>query len=99
MGHKDFSNILLGFLHIFSAGILRVIKPSVSDYTQLYASGIEGQDTCEGNSGNALVKIQSSSWVLEGVMSYRQNCWEQNRQPVCIAVSSFDQWIRSNLRQ
>lgn len=75
----------------------RAIRIDV-DGTQLCAGGIDQQDTCDGDSGNALMKVASSTWIVEGVVSYGRSCGVQDRPAIYTRVSAFDQWIRSRLR-
>lgn len=73
------------------------IEVAVGD-TQFCAGGIKGQDTCEGDSGNALMRIASSSWVVEGVVSYGRSCGVSDRPAVYTKVFAFTEWILSNLK-
>lgn len=65
---------------------------------QLCAGGIYAQDTCDGDSGNSLMKIVSNAWVVEGIVSYGRGCGVQDWPAVYTRVSAFDQWIRSHLK-
>lgn len=68
------------------------------DEKQLCAGGVEKQDTCDGDSGNALMKIVSNSWIIEGIVSYGRSCGVAELPAVYTRVSAFEQWIRSNMR-
>lgn len=66
--------------------------------TQLCAGGIYAQDTCDGDSGNSLMKVSSNVWVVEGIVSFGRGCGVQDWPAVYTRVSAFDQWIRYHLR-
>lgn len=68
------------------------------DDNQLCAGGIYAQDTCDGDSGNPLMKIKSGSFVVEGLVSFGRGCGLQDWPAVYTRVSSYDRWIKSNLR-
>lgn len=64
---------------------------------QICAGSIEGMDTCDGDSGNPLMKISTSGWVAEGIVSYGRSCGS-DFPAVYTKVSNYDNWIRRNLR-
>lgn len=41
---------------------------------QLCAGGNYGQDTCDGDSGNPLMRVTPEAWVLEGIVSFGRAC-------------------------
>lgn len=70
---------------------------SVSD-NQVCAGGVFGADTCDGDSGNPLMKITTSGYVVEGVVSFGRGCGLEGFPAVYTKVSAYDNWIRKNLR-
>lgn len=65
---------------------------------QVCAGGVFGSDTCDGDSGNPLMKIASSGFVVEGVVSFGRGCGLEDFPAVYTKVSAYDNWIRRNLR-
>lgn len=71
---------------------------SVVNGKQFCAGGINREDTCDGDSGNALVRIVAGSWIAEGIVSYGLGCGLPDQPGVYTKVTEFDYWIRSNLK-
>lgn len=65
---------------------------------QLCAGGISGYDTCDGDSGNPLMKITANSWIVEGIVSFGRGCGLQDFPAVYTKVANYDSWIRRNLK-
>lgn len=68
------------------------------DDSQLCAGGIAGEDSCRGDSGGALMKLQGDNWFVEGIVSFGNKCGLAGWPGVYTRVSSFEDWIKSNLR-
>jgi len=68
------------------------------DPSQVCAGGVYGKDTCDGDSGNPLMRVSNNHWIVEGIVSFGRGCGLQEWPAVYTRVSSFDQWIRTNLR-
>ncbi|XP_031631323.1 serine protease 7-like [Contarinia nasturtii] len=83
--------------HSSCVGKYQTLGISVNN-DQICAGGIEGYDTCDGDSGNPLMKISSTGWVAEGIVSYGRSCGLDNFPAVYTKVSNYDNWIRRNLR-
>lgn len=69
----------------------------ISD-TQLCAGGVYAQDTCEGDSGNALMRFVSNAWVIEGVVSFGRGCGLEDWPAVYTRVSNYVDWIQRRMR-
>lgn len=65
---------------------------------QLCAGGIFGYDTCDGDSGNPLMKASTYAFIVEGVVSFGRSCGLEDFPAVYTRVSNYDNWIRSNVR-
>lgn len=65
---------------------------------QLCAGGVWGRDTCDGDSGNPLMKIAANAWVVEGIVSFGRGCGLEDFPAVYTKVSNYDNWIRRNMR-
>lgn len=65
---------------------------------QLCAGGTWGRDTCDGDSGNPLMKIAANLWVVEGIVSFGRGCGLKDFPAVYTKVSNYDDWIRRNMR-
>lgn len=68
------------------------------DSNQVCAGGVYGKDTCDGDSGNPLMRVSNNHWIVEGIVSFGRGCGLHEWPAVYTRVSSFDQWIKSNLR-
>lgn len=66
---------------------------------QVCAGGIFSMDTCDGDSGNPLMKVASSGWIVEGIVSFGRGCGLEDFPAVYTKVFNYDNWIRSNIRQ
>lgn len=75
----------------------RSVGIAVGD-SQLCAGGVYAKDTCDGDSGNSLMKISGNVWVVEGIVSFGRGCGVEDWPAVYTRVASFDQWIRYQLK-
>ncbi|XP_063077374.1 mite allergen Der f 3-like [Engraulis encrasicolus] len=57
--------------------------------------GTGGKDTCQGDSGGALVSKQGSVWLTMGVASFGVGCGEAQYPGVYTRVAPYESWIRS----
>lgn len=64
---------------------------------QLCAGGNYGSDTCDGDSGNGLLKLAANSWVIEGIVSFGRGCGLPEWPAVYTKVSNYQSWIIRNL--
>ncbi|KAG5671086.1 hypothetical protein PVAND_001300 [Polypedilum vanderplanki] len=69
--------------------------------TQLCALGIDGKDSCNGDSGNGLIYMNTQSshvhWVLMGIVSFGSNPCSSDIPGVYTRVSEYTSWIMSKL--
>ncbi|XP_041969725.1 CLIP domain-containing serine protease 2-like [Aricia agestis] len=76
----------------------------VINNNQLCAGGLEGQDSCRGDSGGPLMgqgsdTRQSEAWVVFGVVSYGPSpCGTKGWPGVYTRVASYLDWIKSTIR-
>lgn len=66
--------------------------------SQLCAGGVYAEDTCDGDSGGPLMKLMDNFWVIEGIVSFGRGCGLEGWPALYTRVSSFEQWIRSNVK-
>jgi len=52
-----------------------------------------GMDSCQGDSGGALVTKNGSVWVQNGVVSFGEGCANPNSPGVYTRVSHYQEWI------
>lgn len=64
---------------------------------QLCAGGDFAKDSCHGDSGGPLMKLQKV-WILEGVVSYGNRCGLEDWPGVYTRVLAYMGWIRANIR-
>lgn len=64
---------------------------------QLCAGGDFAKDSCHGDSGGPLMKLQKV-WILEGVVSYGNRCGLEDWPGVYTRVMAYMGWIRANIR-
>lgn len=72
--------------------------------TQLCAGGEKNQDSCRGDSGGPLMKVEKiggkSSWFLKGVVSFgTEKCGTEDVPGVYTRVSKFVDWIQENIEE
>lgn len=65
---------------------------------QLCAGGVWGYDTCDGDSGNPLMKFTAHGWVVHGIVSFGRGCGLDDFPAVYTKVANYDDWIRRNIR-
>lgn len=82
--------------HYYCQSKYRALGITVTD-NQLCAGGIYGSDTCDGDSGNGLLKVAANSWVIEGIVSYGKECGLPEWPAVYTKVSNYQNWIIRNL--
>lgn len=70
---------------------------SVSN-NQICAGGIYGYDTCDGDSGNPLMRIAVDAWVVEGIVSFGLGCGLEGFPAVYTKVSNYNNWIVKNIQ-
>lgn len=75
----------------------RVVGIDVTD-NQLCAGGVYGKDTCDGDSGNPLMKVSSGFWVVDGIVSFGRGCGQAGWPAVYTRVEAYEQWVRQKLR-
>lgn len=69
--------------------------------TQICAGGVQGQDSCRGDSGGPLMgqAPSANNWVVVGVVSYGPApCGTQGWPGVYTRVGAYIDWILSKLR-
>ncbi|XP_050091044.1 CLIP domain-containing serine protease B9-like [Anopheles aquasalis] len=71
-------------------------KKAVITTNQICAGGEHAKDSCKGDSGGPLMKLQKV-WYLEGVVSYGYGCGLEDWPGVYSHVPAYMSWIRSNL--
>lgn len=64
---------------------------------QLCAGGDFAKDSCHGDSGGPLMKLQKV-WTLEGVVSFGNRCGLEDWPGVYTRVQAYVDWIRENVR-
>ncbi|XP_065073609.1 CLIP domain-containing serine protease B4-like [Ochlerotatus camptorhynchus] len=70
--------------------------------TQLCAGGEKGKDSCRGDSGGPLMKLEQlggqSAWFLKGIVSFgTEKCGTENVPGVYTRISEFMDWILENI--
>lgn len=83
--------------HTYCRSKYQALGISISD-KQLCAGGNYGSDTCDGDSGNGLMKVVANSWVIEGIVSFGRGCGLEDWPAVYTKVSNYENWIRRNLK-
>lgn len=66
--------------------------------TQICAGGEYAKDSCDGDSGGPLMRKISSSWTLEGIVSFGNRCGLDNWPGVYTRVAEYESWIKRNLK-
>ncbi|XP_058453501.1 CLIP domain-containing serine protease B9-like isoform X1 [Malaya genurostris] len=64
---------------------------------QLCAGGDFAKDSCHGDSGGPLMKLQKV-WTLEGVVSFGNRCGLEDWPGVYTRVPAYMDWIRTTIR-
>ncbi|XP_058823603.1 CLIP domain-containing serine protease B4-like [Topomyia yanbarensis] len=72
--------------------------------SQLCAGGVKGEDSCRGDSGGPLMKLETvgrqSAWYLKGIVSFGSNkCGTENVPGVYTRLSSYVDWILENIEE
>lgn len=57
-----------------------------------------GYDTCDGDSGNPLMRLTAYGWIAEGIVSFGRGCGLDDFPAVYTRVANYDDWIRQKLR-
>ncbi|KAB0383186.1 hypothetical protein FD755_005103 [Muntiacus reevesi] len=70
--------------------VANTTKPIKDD---MLCAGSEGQDSCQGDSGGALVCLWKCSWVQVGVVSWGHKCALPDFPGVYTRVTSYVSWI------
>lgn len=68
---------------------------------QICAGGLEGQDSCRGDSGGPLMGQVPGieNWIVTGIVSYGPNpCGTIGFPSIYTKVTSYVDWILSNIR-
>ncbi|XP_062713900.1 CLIP domain-containing serine protease B4-like [Aedes albopictus] len=66
--------------------------------TQLCVGGMRGQDSCTGDSGSPLTKLDKANHYLYGIVSFGSSkCGVKGFPGIYTAVSKYVDWIESNL--
>ncbi|XP_055378830.1 serine protease 7 isoform X2 [Condylostylus longicornis] len=66
--------------------------------TQICAGGVLREDSCDGDSGGPLMRVYKNSYVIEGIVSFGIRCGFKDWPAVHTRVSSYENWIRNNVR-
>lgn len=72
-------------------------KKAIITANQLCAGGEYAKDSCHGDSGGPLMKLQKV-WFLEGIVSYGNRCGLEDWPGVYTNVPGYMEWVRSNIR-
>ncbi|XP_058448771.1 uncharacterized protein LOC131428745 [Malaya genurostris] len=72
--------------------------------SQLCAGGTKGEDSCRGDSGGPLMKLETvgrqSAWFLKGIVSFGSNkCGTENVPGVYTRLSNYVDWILENIEE
>uniref|UniRef100_A0A2C9GLQ9 CLIP domain-containing serine protease n=2 Tax=Anopheles arabiensis TaxID=7173 RepID=A0A2C9GLQ9_ANOAR len=73
-------------------------KNSSITTNQLCAGGEYAKDSCHGDSGGPLMKLQKV-WYLEGIVSYGNRCGLEDWPGVYTHVPAYMAWVRSNIKE
>ncbi|KFB44072.1 serine protease 14 [Anopheles sinensis] len=66
--------------------------------TQMCVGGMDGRDTCTGDSGGPLMRMVGGFWYQIGVVSFGSaNCGTKDLPAVYTDVSKYAEWIRDNV--
>ncbi|XP_049530778.1 CLIP domain-containing serine protease B9-like [Anopheles darlingi] len=71
-------------------------QKAVITTNQICAGGEFAKDSCHGDSGGPLMKLQRV-WYLEGVVSYGNRCGLEDWPGIYTHVPAFMPWVRSNI--
>ncbi|XP_050071964.1 CLIP domain-containing serine protease B9-like [Anopheles maculipalpis] len=72
-------------------------KNSLITTNQICAGGEFAKDSCHGDSGGPLMKLQKV-WYLEGIVSYGNRCGLEDWPGVYTHVPAYMAWVRSNIK-
>lgn len=72
--------------------------------SQLCAGGDKGKDSCRGDSGGPLMKIEKvdgvSAWFLKGIVSFgTDKCGTKDIPGVYTRISEYVDWIQENIEE
>lgn len=68
--------------------------------TQICAGGVQGRDSCTGDSGGPLMTVyndNSEQWYIEGIVSFGTTCGTKGWPGVYTKVNAYLDWINENL--
>nr|XP_020862503.1 tryptase-like [Phascolarctos cinereus] len=63
----------------------------------MICAGEPGKDSCQGDSGGALVCKVQCSWLQAGIVSWGIGCGAQHRPGVCTPVTDYVDWINQHI--
>ncbi|KAF5305580.1 hypothetical protein FQA39_LY01671 [Lamprigera yunnana] len=68
---------------------------------QLCAGGERNKDSCNGDSGGPLMRVEESDnlqWFVEGIVSFGTRCGTENWPGIYTRVSDYLDWINENIQ-
>lgn len=68
---------------------------------QICAGGERGKDSCTGDSGGPLMKVEevggASQWTIEGVVSFGARCGTEGWPGIYTRVAAYIDWINQQI--
>lgn len=74
----------------------RPLKVNITD-TQICAGGIEGQDSCAGDSGGPLMYFSGDRWYSAGIVSFGVGCGKKSWPAVYTNILQYKTWITQTI--